>query len=154
MINITLHAIERFCDRIDPKASFQEARSRILDAMTRARRIKERSRMGDAYYVTEELRLIVAEEKGKLTVLSVLELHESEEDQLPPLAIELAKQFTEGEKNLSKSQKEINRLKELDDLRAALDRYKKENQRLREEIDKLSAKRKEKPNNRSSWKFE
>lgn len=126
MINITLHAIERYQERIDSAVTFQQAKSLILHAMSRARRIKEKTHQGDAYYVTDELRLIVAEEKGNLTVLSVLQLYEPEEKLIPAYAIELAKEYDAARLTVSEKEKKRkgNRLKELDDLRAALSKAK------------------------------
>jgi hypothetical protein len=135
MINITLHAIERYLDRIDPTVSYPQARSLILDAMSRARRIKERSRMGDAYYVTDELRLIVAEERGNLTVISVLNLHEPEEEKIPPLAMELARQYDTSK--LTQKKKNIKREKELIELEKALENAYKKITNIKTKLDLL-----------------
>lgn len=135
MINITLHAIERYQQRIDSSVTFTKAKSLILDAMSRARRIKEKTNSGDAYYVTDELRLIVAEERGKLTVLSVLELYEPEEEKLPAMAIELASQYDTSK--LTQRKLNTKREKEIKELEKAIENHTKKINNIKKKIELL-----------------
>lgn len=101
MLSISFHAVERYVERIDPSANYDSAREAIAAAFAESSRLRERSRAGDAYFAAETMKLIVAEERGRRTVLTVLPPGRQDaldHSDIPEEARELALQFQQWSK--------------------------------------------------------
>lgn len=138
---ISLHAVERYVDRIDPTASFAAARAAIREAFTTASRQREPSRSGDAYYLADRMRLIVAEENGSRTVLTVLPpAGDHQGDDIPEQARLLAQQFEEWEATQRHGRGELGDLrKQAEVLQKALAARKKEIANLQAKLNRTAA---------------
>lgn len=109
-ISITLHAIDRYIDRIDSAASAKSAREHILRAAATAVRSREKTSSGHTYYIADDIRLVVAEERGSLTVVTVLEKYgQGGAEEVPELAVKLAAEFDKAQELLSQSRLDRNR---------------------------------------------
>lgn len=97
-VYVTLHAVERYIQRVNPAASVSKARDTIREQLFSSARQRERTRSGDTYFVGPDFRLVVAEERGSRTVLTVLPLDDfTEEQEIPELAAALNAEFVEWE---------------------------------------------------------
>lgn len=105
-VNVTVHAISRYVERIKPGTPFLVAKSKILSEFEVAIREKTRTHSGDAYYAGPEFRLVVAEENGSRTVLTVLQKGDAgRSEEIPELALALNAQYLEWEKASTKLSK-------------------------------------------------
>ena len=95
-VSITNHAVTRLIERLGWAVTIQEARERIREEFERSRRLRHKTPDGAYwYYVTEVLRMVVAEEQGRRTIITVLAPHEADggSSAIPEMARELAAQF-------------------------------------------------------------
>lgn len=121
-IKISAHAIDRYCQRIDSRASYKSAKKTLSDAMLTSTREKTKTFAGDAIYSCSAFRMIVAEENGYREVVTVIPpLNDESQDDLPELAAQLATEFEMWEATHSHS----SRQDELAALRLALARRQK-----------------------------